>query len=342
MRIGRRIATVVAMAWLIGLPPVAAQVRTYRVLHVCACTEPVAAEERGELVEEFRKAGYAERKNLVLVSRATDSPNQAIRQILLEETRAARTDLILASGKEVATEAQALSGNIPAIFFRLTDPVGLGLVKTMARPGGNLTGISRGVDRLTAKRLQLLHEMVPKAQRVAYVYKADEPSQIGQLAEASAAAKALHIEIKAYPIPASSWKRQASMNDTFVEMKRDGIAAFLLPDISGIDGIFVRLAAEHRLPTIYSLDFVVTDFGGLASYGTGPWTYAEVVEYADKILKGTKPSDLPVREPKEFRLLFNASTAREQGVPLPRSFSLMGAEIVEAAAPPRRAGSAAR
>lgn len=315
------------------LQPAGAQVRSHGVLHICACNPLDAAEERGELIEEFRKAGYVEGKNLVFVSRPTDSPHQSIRQVLLRETNIAKPDIILASGQEVATEAQALFKDIPILFFRLTDPVRLGLVQSMARPGANLTGISRGVHRLTAKRLQLLYEMMPKAQRIAYVFKADDPSHLSQLVEVKAAAKALRIEIKDYPIAASSWKRQALMDTTFVDMKRDGITAFLLPDISGIDRIFVRLAAEHRLPTIYSLDFVVTDFGGLASYGTGPWTFAEIVDYADKILKGTNPRNLPVREPKEFRLLFNASAAREQGVSLPRSFSLMGAEVVDIATP---------
>jgi putative ABC transport system substrate-binding protein len=175
--------------------------------------------------------------------------------------------------------------------------------------------------------------MMPKAKRIAYVYKADEPSHLSQLVDVKTAAKVLQVEIEEYPISASNWHRQALMNETFVEMKRDGITAFLLPDISGIDGIFVRLAAEHRLPTIYSLDFVVCDFGGLASYGTAPWTFAEIVEYADKILKGTKARDLPVREPKEFRLLFNSRAAREQGVSFPQSFSLMGAEVVDVVPP---------
>jgi putative ABC transport system substrate-binding protein len=164
------------------LQPGAAADRIYRVLHVCACASQAAAEERGELIDEFRKLGYTEHKNLVFISRPTDSPNQSIRQILLQETGAARPDLILASGREVAAEAQSLFKDIPIIFFRLTDPVSLGLVQSLAHPGGNLTGISRGVHQLTAKRLQLLHEMMPKAKRIAYVYKADEPSHLSQLA----------------------------------------------------------------------------------------------------------------------------------------------------------------
>src|SRR5689334_12917213 len=183
---------------------------------------------------------------------------------------------------------------MPVVFWRITDPVGLGFVASLARPGGNLTGFSRAIEKLTVKRLELLHEMVPKAQQIGFVFIADFAAHARQAAEVKAAAARVGVTTREYALPWTRWN-EAELDALFATMRRDGIEAFLLPDINVLPTVLVELAARHRLPTVYSLTHVVTDWGGLAAYSTEASSVDDVVGYAVRILRGERAADLPVQ-----------------------------------------------
>lgn len=306
----------------------AASAAPHRVLHVCDCPASMASAERTELLTELAKLGYVQSRNIDLVSRDLRVGRGSYEAYLRGEIAAHRPELILASGILVAQGAQAATREVPVLFWRLTDPIGVGLVDSLAHPRGNLTGFSRAIEKLTPKRLELLHEMLPKARRIGFVYVADNASHQRQAADVKAASVALGVEVVDYGSPLSDWS-EATLDETFARMRRDRIDAFLLPDINYYSPTLVALAARYRLPTIHSLTHVVTEWGGLAAYATEAGGFDEVASYADRILKGARPGELPVQESSRFELVLNARAARAIGVTFPRVFMLRASAVVE-------------
>ncbi len=301
----------------------------HRIVHVCDCPASMAGEEREGLLLEFARLGYVQGRNLDLVTHDIVTTKDSYASLLEREVAAAKTDLILASGVRVAQAARRMSGAPPVVFWRLTDPVGLGLVTSLAQPRGNLTGFSRAIEKLTVKRLELLHEMLPRARRVGFVFIDDNPSHLRQAADVRAAAPLLGLEVKEYALPSSRWT-PAELDTLFATMKLERVEAFLLPDLNVEIRALIALAEKHRLPTLYSLSHVVTDWGGLAAYATqANGEPADIVGYADRILKGAKPGDLPVQEPARFELILNARAARDIGVSFPPRFLLRASQVLE-------------
>lgn len=287
----------------------------------------MAAEERNVLLVEFGKLGYVQGKNLDLQTwdaKAADSGWEALVRREVERKPA----LVLASGIRSAQAAKAVTTNIPIIFWRVADPVGQGLVASLGRPGGSLTGFSRGIESLTPKRLEILHELVPGAKQIGFVYILDDANHQRQAAAVRASAPSLGLVVRDYAMSRSIWSEE-SLDALFKRMRREGIDAFLLPDTNMHPMTLVQMAAKYRLPTVYSLPHMVTDWGGLAAYSTEPSGFNEIVQYADRVLKGTKPADLPVREPSRFELVFNARAARDIGIALPRMLLVRASQVVE-------------
>jgi putative ABC transport system substrate-binding protein len=300
----------------------------HRLLHVCDCSASMASAERAELLAELGKLGYVQGRNLDLVSRDLTAGRDSYEAYMRAAISARRPELILASGIRVAQAAKVATQDVPVVFWRLTDPIGNGLVDSLAHPQGNLTGFSRAIEKLTQKRLELLHEMLPQARRIGFVYVVDNASHRRQAAEVKAAAASLRIELVDYGSPLIEWS-DASLDATFARMRSDRIDAFLLPDINYHAPTLVALASKYRLPTIYSLTHVVTDWGGLAAYATEAGGFDEIASYADRILKGARPGDLPVQEPLRFELVLNARAARAIGVAFPPVFMLRASAVVE-------------
>ena len=289
----------------------------------------MAGEEREDLLRELARLGYVPGRNLEVISYDVDSKKEPYAELLARELARGKVDLVLASGVRVAEAARDMKAPTPVVFWRLTDPVGFGLVATLARPQGNLTGFSRAIEKLTAKRLELLHEMLPLARRIGFVYVNDNAPHQRQAAEVRAAALPLGLELRDYGLPSNRWTPDR-LETLFASMKKEGVEAFLLPDLNVEVRALITLAGKYRLPTLYSLTHVVTEFGGLAAYATEANSDpANIADYVDRILKGAKPGDLPVQEPTRFELVLNSRAARELGLSFPPRFLLRATQVVE-------------
>jgi len=348
----RRLLIVVALwgsalatttAWSASSAP--APARPYRVLHVCDGPPSMASDERAAILRALAQRGLVQGRNLELVTFDVDSAGGARRSafsavgkegidtpyaaFLEREIPRLQAQLVLASGVRVVQGAQESGRDTPVVFWRVTDPVGFGFVKSLAQPGGNMTGFSRALEKLTVKRLELLNEMLPRARRFGFLLIESYDHHRRQADEVRAAGAARGLQVVSYPVPTDDWSA-AGLEAVFVRMRQDGIEAFLLPDINVQGQLVVELAEKHRLPTIHALSHAVTDWGGLAAYTTSaPADLVAVSEYADRVLKGERPRDLPVQEPTQFELVLNARAARAIGMTFPRTFMLRATRVVD-------------
>ena len=314
-----------ALACCVGTGAVAA---TQRVVHVCDCPPTMAAAEREGLLRAFAALGFRQGQNLDLVTRDLTAARDSYAALLARERTALHPDLFVVSGIRVAEAAKAAALGLPIVFFRVTDPVGFGLVDSLAHPGGQLTGFSRAVESLTPKRLELLHDMLPRARQVAFVFVEDDASHRRQALALRTAGPALGLQLREYALPRNRWNPD-ELDGLFRRMQRDRVDAFLLPDLNMHPQTLVELAARYRLPTIHSLSHVVTDWGGLAAYATEATSTAEVADYAARILRGARAADLPVQEPTRFELILNLRAARDLGLAFPESFKLRASQLIE-------------
>jgi putative ABC transport system substrate-binding protein len=227
-----------------------------------------------------------------------------------------------------ALAAKAATATVPIVFGVAEDPVGLGLVASFARPGGNATGINIFLNELVAKRLGLLHELVPKAVRVAVlVNPANAPSAEATLRDLPEAARAIGLQTQV--LNASTSREIEAAFATLVRERAD--ALFVAPDAFFISRRvqFVTLAARHGIPTAHNAREEV-EAGGLMSYGTDNLDmWRHVGGYTGQILKGAKPADLPVLQSTKFEFVINLQTARALGIEVPNSIQLLADELIE-------------
>jgi putative ABC transport system substrate-binding protein len=227
-----------------------------------------------------------------------------------------------------ALAAKAATATVPIVFGVAEDPVGLGLVASFARPGGNATGINIFLNELVAKRLGLLHELVPKAVRVAVlVNPANAPSAEATLRDLPEAARAIGLQTQV--LNASTSREIEAAFATLVRERAD--ALFVAPDAFFISRRvqFVTLAARYGIPTAHNAREEV-EAGGLMSYGTDNLDmWRQVGVYTAQILKGAKPADLPVLQSTKFEFVINLQTARALGIEVPNSIQLLADELIE-------------
>jgi putative ABC transport system substrate-binding protein len=275
----------------------------------------------------LNEAGYVEGENVTIIYRFAEDQNDRLPELAAELVRRQVT-VIAASATTAAPAAKAATTTIPIAFIVAEDPVRLGLVASLARPGGNLTGINFFNTELTAKRLDLLHELVPRAVRVAVlVNPADATNTASTLRDVEAAARAIGLQVQALNAGTS----------------REIIAAFENVGRDRPDALFVetntflvnrriqvvQLAAFHRLPAVYPVREYV-EVGGLMSYGTNVMdAFRQLGIYAGRILKGAKPADLPVVQSSKFDLVINTETARMLGLTVPASLLARADEVIE-------------
>jgi putative ABC transport system substrate-binding protein len=260
--------------------------------------------------QRLRELGYVEGKNLFIEYRYAEGKPERLPDLAAELVRL-KVDVIVTGGGPTILAAKKASGTIPIIFAPSNDPVGAGLVSSLARPGGNITGLSTMTPDLDGKRLELLKEAFPKVARVAFLWG----SRGNLLTELEAAAKALGLKLQSLPI--------RSLDDferAFARAKRDGAQALITtpsPLINTQQRQVLDFAAKNRLPAMYQTREWV-EAGGLMSYApnfTDLWRRA--ADYVDKILKGVKPADIPVEQPRAFEFLVNLKTAKQIGLTIP-------------------------
>jgi putative tryptophan/tyrosine transport system substrate-binding protein len=261
----------------------------------------------------FRTLGYIEGKNFVFEFRNADNKVDRL-PALADELIRLKVDVLFTPAGDEALAAKKATKTIPIVFAGVADPVAIGLVDSLARPGGNVTGFSTIAPVLVGKRLELLKETIPRLSRVAVLWNKSTASA-QSWKEIQLAARELGVEL--YSIEVSSTDR---FDGAFQEAIKAGSAALAVissPLVATNQKRIADLALKHRLPAIYPReDFA--DSGGLMSYGpdrTEPYLRAAV--YVDKILKGTKPADLPVEQPAKFEFIVNLKTAKQIGLTIP-------------------------
>jgi putative ABC transport system substrate-binding protein len=265
--------------------------------------------------QEIRNLGWVEGKNIVIEYRFAEGKNDRLPELAADLIRL-KVDLIVVSGTEVALEAQRATTIIPIVFTSASEPVGAGLVASLARPGGNVTGVSGIAGELNTKKLEILKEVVPKLNRVGFLRP---PGGIrGDLQMKELRPAALALELKLEEIETQPYAKD--LERAFYTGTDKGVGAIMTmptrPFFAERKRI-IELAGKYRLPAIYpQKDFVGS--GGLMSYGADSTDlFRRAATYVDKILKGAKPADLPVEQPTKFELVFNLKAAKQIGLTIP-------------------------
>jgi putative ABC transport system substrate-binding protein len=281
-------------------------------------------------LQGLRDLGYVEERNLVIEYRDAEGKLDRL-PALAADLVALRVDVIVAPSIGAALAAKQATKTLPIVFALVADPVGNGLVTSLARPGGNVTGVSNLSSELVGKRLELLKQAVPGVTRVAVLWQpgtADERVQTDQLKEAEIAARALGMRLQFVEVrePADLDKALSDMAKAragALTVLRDSVLLFTER------GRVVELVAKNRLPAVYNArEFVAA--GGLMSYAVSfPDLFRRSAVYVDKILKGAMPRDLPVEQPTKFELIINLKAARALGLRIPPSLLAQADQVVD-------------
>jgi putative tryptophan/tyrosine transport system substrate-binding protein len=277
------------------------------------------------LIRGLAQRGYAFDRNLAFERGAAEGHKDRLPQRLLELV-ASKVDVIVTFGYPAALVAKQ-GATLPAVAFAAGDPVGTRLVDSLARPGGNLTGISDVSVEVSPKRLELLKEFAPSLRRVAMLWNADDLGMTLRYRAAEAAAQALGVKVQALGV-----REPADFRQAFEAMDRDMPDAILMVSDSLTilnRKLVFEFAAAHRLPAIYEFDFLVRD-GGLMSYGPDVnESFDRVAALVDRILKGAKTAELPFEQPTLFRFVLNLTTAKSIGFDVPPSLLARADEVIE-------------
>jgi putative ABC transport system substrate-binding protein len=269
-------------------------------------------------IEAFRKGlrefGYFEGQNIAIEYRVRKRGDRMAN--LAAELVRLEVDVIVATSTGPALRAKQATNTIPIVLASVSDPVGAGLVASLARPGGNVTGLRSMTAELGGKRLELLKEVVPKLSRVAVLWHSDGPGQKPQMEGMELAANALRLKLQSLDAREPNGDYEVLFHTT-TRGRADAVVALDSPRFTSRQAQIVALASKNRLPSVYvSSDWVEAD--GLMSYGANSDDrWRRTAYYVDKILKGAKPADLPVEQPTKFEFVINLKTAKQIGLTIP-------------------------
>jgi putative tryptophan/tyrosine transport system substrate-binding protein len=268
--------------------------------------------------------GYVEGKNIAFETRFAEGKPDRF-PALADELVRLKVDVLVASSTPEALAFRNATRTIPIVFIVSSDPVVDGLVDSMARPGGNITGVTTIATMLAGKRLELLKETIPKLSRVAVLWNPQDPGSVQQWKESQLPARELGLQL--HSIEVSSADKLEHAFKELTKVRSTALAVISSSFITANPKQITDLAAKHRLPAIFDRgEFVAS--GGLMSYGPDRGEpYKRVASIVDKILKGTKPSDIPVEQPTKIELMINLKTAKRLGLTIP-PVVLMRAEKV--------------
>ncbi len=304
-----------ALLFALGFLVAAQQTKKVPRIGFLSAHSPSAISARVEAFRQgLRELGYMERKNIVIEWRYAEEKPDRLPALATELVRL-KVDVIIASGPAVTRAAKQATATIPIVMAHDADPVGNGFVTSLARPGGNITGLSSVSPEISGKRLELLKEIVPRLSRVAVLENSTVPGEAQMLKEVKVAADALRIQLQYLEVQAPK-----DIETSFRAASKGHAGAVLVLAGSVADSQrtqLAELAVKNRLPGIYDRREFVED-GGLISYGTNLADLSRrAATYVDKILKGAKPADLPVEQPMKFELVINLKTAKQIGVTIP-------------------------
>jgi putative tryptophan/tyrosine transport system substrate-binding protein len=275
-------------------------------------------------VQRLRELGWIEDRTIAITYRWSEGRPERIAEIAAEFVRL-KVDVIVSNAIAVPTLMQATEV-IPIVFALGLDPVGAGVVASLARPGGNVTGLSSQSADLASKRLELLREVLPRLRRLAIIGNVDFPQGVLEMAEVQAVARGLGIEVAPLEI-----RRAEDIAPAFEALKAQADALYIVGDalVNANRTRIMTFSLSARLPTIFN-DRSFVQAGGLMSYGPNfSDLFRRTAELVDKVLRGTKPGDIPVEQPSRFELVINLTTAKAIDLTLPESFLLRADEVIE-------------
>ncbi len=280
-------------------------------------------------LQGLRDHGYVQGQTIAVEARYADGRAERLPS-LMTELAALKPDVIVAPAASITRAAKQVTSTIPIVMANVFDPVALGFVASLPKPGGNITGIANLSEDLTAKRLQLLKEAVPKASRVAVLWDRASPAREAYGKILPAAARALGLSLHTLEVGGPDEFEKA-----FAEASQQRAGA-LLALAGGGEPLFfthrkrlMELIAQHRLPAMFG-SAVYAEAGGLMSYGPNlPAMFRYAATFVDKILKGAKPADLPVEQPTRFELVINMKTAKALGLTFPQSILIRADRVIQ-------------
>ena len=285
-----------------------------RIGYVDAGSRATTGHRAEAFVQGLRELGYVEGRNVMIEYRWAEGKLERLPE-LIEEVIHAKVDVIVSSATPAIRIAKEQTATIPIIMAGVTDPVGNKFVDSLARPGKNVTGLTHVAPDLAGKRLELMKEVLPALLRLAVIWNPNQPGQ-------SAAFKEMQVAAQVWKLTLVSLEARSrdEIEKVLAGSTKDRFEALLeLPDplIFINRQLIAGYAAKRKLPTMYSFSEYV-EAGGLMSYGTSfPGLFHRAATYVDKILKGTKPADLPVEQPTKFELVINLKTAKQIGLTIP-------------------------
>ena len=283
------------------------------------------AQRTAAFVQRLHELGWIKSRNVAIEYRWAEGRNERAAEIAAEFVRL-KVDAIVTSGTGIAIAVKQATSVIPIVFAAAGDPVGTGLVASLARPGGNVTGLSLQQTDVAGKRLELLREVVPTLRRLAIMANVSGPAAVLEMVEMQATARTLGIAVATLEI------RRAEDIAPAIEALRDRADALY---VVGDPLVFTNririntLAVAARMPTMY-IDKEFVEGGGLMSYGPNfPDLFRRAGDYTDKFLRGAKPADLPVEQPTKFDLVVNLTTAKALGIEVPPTLLARADEVIE-------------
>jgi putative ABC transport system substrate-binding protein len=308
--------------------PIAARGQQAGKVYRIGMLEAIPAAQNAANLEALRKGlralGYVEGRNLIIEYRSADGRAERFPDLASELVRL-KVDLIVTRGTPAARAAKSATATIPVVMATMGDP--RAMVASFARPGGNITGVTTFSTELTAKRIELLKELIPNLSRVALLHNMGNPAAPPEWEETTTAARALGLQAELLDV-----RSQGDLGRAFERAVRQHVDALLI----GADGltqlhqkVIVDLVARNRLPASYpAREFV--EAGGLISYAVNyPDLYFRFATFVDKIFKGGKPGEIPVEQPTKFELVINLKTAKAIGLTIPQSVLLRADEVIQ-------------
>jgi len=302
------------------------RMRRIGVLMHLAADDPEGQSRVAAFLQGLQEAGWAVGRNVNIDVRWAAGEAERYRRYAAEIV-ALTPDVILTSATPSIRAMQQATRTVPIVFVLVPDAVGTGIVDSLSRPGGNTTGFTSTELGMSVKWLELLKEIAPKVMRAAVLRDPANPAGIGQFGAVKGAALSFGVEIS--PIGVGSAEEIKRGITAFAREPNGGLIVLPVPTTVIHRNLIIRLAAQHRLPAVYNSRFWIAE-GGLVSYGPDILDqYRRTAGYVDRILRGTKPADLPVQAPTKYELTINLKTARALGLDIPPTLLARADEVIE-------------